>query len=358
MNSDITDHPVPDGPGWRASIRATGAARFDAQKLEFMEQFFGRAVHAGAVGIRTPYGYARRRTARMHGSNFYNVKAELLTQAGADAIYRRHGQLTIPTPAHSTATMTLSQDTIDALQAAAPTDTTAHTAALLGASRAEYIGVVTRASQPDRRRNHDDGRRDLRRPTPPCHGPASSRPSVPHFLAYQRRRRGLTTTRSTARPAMTVSTAARAMTRSTATRRQRHAAWRHRRRHDYGKQARLIDAVRRRWQRHPQLADTGGDTLYGGDGNDTLNGGSGDDTLHGGDGNDTLNGSSGADVLNPARAGISSMAGPATTPMFSPPEAMTFTASTAAAAPTPSCYHPASPQAISPIRACKKAMPT
>jgi Ca2+-binding RTX toxin-like protein len=71
---------------------------------------------------------------------FLNVKAELLTQAGADAIYG--GTISYDsTTGTFTGDMALSSDTISALQAAAPTDTTAHTASYWE-QVAEYIAFT------------------------------------------------------------------------------------------------------------------------------------------------------------------------------------------------------------------------
>lgn len=112
----------------------------DARELDFMEKFFAQPfVQQGDLNS-DPYPGAAGELAVTWQHVFLPMKAELLTQAGADAIYG--GTITYnPYTGDFDGDRTLSQDAIDNLQAAAPTDTTDHTASYWE-QVAEYIAFT------------------------------------------------------------------------------------------------------------------------------------------------------------------------------------------------------------------------
>ena len=100
---------------------------FDAQKREFMEHFFGQAC-TQYVYRPDPRGDALAELQDAWDAVFYNAKAELLSQLDAGAIFDGTA-IYNPYTGNFEGTKDILQGTIDDLQAAAPTDTTAHTQA-------------------------------------------------------------------------------------------------------------------------------------------------------------------------------------------------------------------------------------
>jgi len=114
----------------------------DAQKLEFLEHFFGQAyVETYIISTSDPNMFAATTTLQdTWDAVFYNVKAELLVQLDAGSIF--DGTATYnPITGVFDGDKTISQDTIDVLQSAAPTDTTADTQHYWE-QVAQFIGVV------------------------------------------------------------------------------------------------------------------------------------------------------------------------------------------------------------------------
>ncbi len=114
---------------------------FDAQKLEFLEEFFGKNyVQIPKANSPNPTGFAVGELQDSWDATFYNEKAALLTQAGADSIFGGTVSYNPATGAFEGDKL-LSQDAIDALQLAAPTTSTADTQHYWE-QVAQYIGVV------------------------------------------------------------------------------------------------------------------------------------------------------------------------------------------------------------------------
>ena len=111
----------------------------DARELEFMEKFFAEPYLQNGI-YSDPYGNAGEALSTTWEHVFLPIKAELLTQAGADMIY---GGTISYNPVTDTfdGDKAISQDAIDTLQGAAPTDTTDHTASYWE-QVAEYINFT------------------------------------------------------------------------------------------------------------------------------------------------------------------------------------------------------------------------
>jgi len=138
LNGDITDI-LYQWAGVEGVDPGDRGGRIDARQLEFMEKFFAQEYLQNGL-YPDPYANAGTALSVTWEHVFLPLKVELLTQAGADAVYG--GTISYnPYTGEFTGDMTLSSDAIDALQAAAPTDTTAHTAAYWE-QVAEYIAFT------------------------------------------------------------------------------------------------------------------------------------------------------------------------------------------------------------------------
>ncbi len=212
---------------------------FDAQQLEFLEKFFGQSYIEQSLHSPNPQWNASDDLQDSWNIVFPELKAALLTQAGADAIFAATASYN-PSTGTFEGAKTLSQDAIDALQAAVPTGGTAAIQSYWD-QVAQYIDQVKGLTN-------------------------------------------LTTGENTMMNSAIVATDA-------------SLSW------ITIKASAYSDLMNGGGTDDTIYGTSGADNIYGGDGNDTLHGLAGGDILHGGSGNDTLYGDEGDDILDPGTGG-------------------------------------------------------
>jgi Ca2+-binding RTX toxin-like protein len=279
LNADITDILYRWAGVDSVDPYSRGAYGIDARNLEFMERFFGQAFsQLGAIPDPGPAAAGDLNVAWQH--LYYTMKAALLTQAGADAIFG--GTISYnPASGDFEGTKTISQDAIDALQSAAPTTSTSATAAYWE-QVAEYINftkgftnvTVGEAAMLDDAISATDA--SLTWAYIEAH-------SVPAWV-------GISVGAGPDDDTLNGTAGNDSLDGGAGN----DTLWSNGG-HDILHGGTGNDIIHNN--------SSASSTLYGDSGNDTLYAGSGGDTLYGGDGNDTLQGGSGADILDGGTGG-------------------------------------------------------
>ena len=265
---------------------------FDAQKREFMEHFFGQAF-TQYVYRPDPRGDALAELQDAWDAVFYNAKAELLSQLDAGAIFDGTA-IYNPYTGNFEGTKDILQGTIDDLQAAAPTDTTAHTQAYWE-QVAQIIDVVKGFENLTTGENTMmDDAISATDATLSWNGIEAT--ALPRFFGYVDNSRPDDDTISGTIFGDNIDGGAGNDTISGGS---------------------GADTLHGGTGNDLIYGDGDNDTVYGDAGNDELHGGDANDTIYEGDGNDTLYGDAGNDTIDPARVEITSMAATASTRMFS-----------------------------------------